>query len=146
MLKKFKQSAVALCLPTEGSSRHKKIHKIELHLNYFFVLNCKRFLIKWWGRKRFVNHSNFISNVFFFLVYSLMIKWSSFSLKLQNAPQPHPLQFSSKEYIQNMASCITFTFETTKNISVQMYTFAEGHNVYLNILKTIIPFHFSGHY
>ena len=77
----------------------------------------------------------------FFLVYSLMIKCSSFSRKLQIDLNPHPppsththtqLQFSSKEYIEkNMASCPIFTFETTKNIKGTKAHIAEEPNVYL---------------
>ena len=50
----------------------------------------------------------------FFLVYSLMIKCSSFSPKLLN---DFPLQFSSEEYVEkHMASFPIFTFETTIRI------------------------------
>ena len=57
-----------------------------------------------------------------------------------------PLQVSSEEYVEeNMASFPMFKFETRKNISCTEI-FAEEPNLYLNILKRFVPFHFSGNY
>ena len=81
----------------------------------------------------------------FILVYSLMIKCSSFLPKL---PNQTPAYKSVEKILFNKIwlPVLLLHSKLRRTLVMQRYTFSEEPNIYLDILETTMVFHFSGNY
>ena len=81
----------------------------------------------------------------FILVYSLMIKCSSFLPKL---PNQTPAYKSVEKILFNKIwlPVLLLHSKLRRTLVMQRYTFTEEPNTYLDILETTMVFHFSGNY